>query len=186
VLISQREACEVLTGAEVSRRHAQRALACGLAGNPIRTRSALLYDEAAVWALASRTILLRAHMWRRSPAGFFVARRDVAAHAPREAQLHELATGWEAVSPWTWVGLSLRVDRLVQERGRGLPFVCTVAGFVVLGAEIVSARGRRLELVDPGAWFDGLGDARLLLGPGQAWSIHLDRCGDDPRERIAG
>ena len=184
MLISQREACELLASARVTPRHARRVLASGLAGAPIRTRSALLYDERAVKALAARPIYETAHLWERSPVGFFVARRDVSSDHSRARLLQDLAGGWGAVSPVTWIEMVWHVRDLVETHRCGLPFVCTVAGFVVLGAEIVGSGREGLMLADPGPWFDGLAEARLLVGPGRPWSIHLGGPEDAPRERI--
>lgn len=56
-----------------------------------------------------------------------------------------------------------------------LPFLATVSGLVVLGADIVGVRGPTLELTTPGAWFDRFQESRLLIGSGRPWALHLSR-----------
>ena len=55
-----------------------------------------------------------------------------------------------------------------------LPFVATVGGLVVLGADIVDTRGLSgLVLEPPGPWF-GVVDGRWLpTGPGRPWVLSL-------------
>ena len=73
------------------------------------------------------------------------------------------------MSPWRWVALGCQIDRL----GR-IPFVATVSGFVVLGADIVGlGPGSELSLAEPGSWFDPVSDGRLPTGPGRPWFLYL-------------
>ena len=165
VLISGREACAELASAGVTERRARRALACGLAGTPIRTRGTHLYEAERVGALAERRVVGLAEMTERCSDGYFVSRRTLEVTADRADLLEELGAGYEGMSTWTrlslWSG--------AQNKG-GLPFVATVAGFVVLGAAIVDASGGRLVFAEPGDWFDGLADTQLLTGRGRTWT----------------
>ncbi|GEP34589.1 hypothetical protein NSZ01_23570 [Nocardioides szechwanensis] len=86
-----------------------------------------------------------------------------------------LEEGWD-LSVWTrlWI-------RIVCERDGWLPFVATVGGFVALGAEITavaqtSPRRCRLELRDPGAWFETLRSTRFPTGPGRDWVLRGSPC----------
>jgi hypothetical protein len=169
MLISAREACGLLTRDGVSRRAALRVLASGVAGEPVRTRSAVLYDQARVSELAARPSIQWGDAEEWSPAGLFVSRRDVPATASREEQLAALSTGWDSVSPWEWVVAHLQL----QQRGP-MAFVATVGGLVLLGADIVEMKGfSTLVLEDPGPWFDGVAGCWFPTGPGRPWVLHI-------------
>jgi hypothetical protein len=96
----------------VTRRQARELLGAGLAGPPVKTSSAVLYEEAAVDALASWPVLTDDRVEAACPWGLFVNR-------------HRLDT-W-AFSPLTsvWIRSAsngtvtcLRVDGLwLRERG---------------------------------------------------------------------
>jgi hypothetical protein len=176
MLMSGRDARAVLELAGWSSRQAREALECGLAGEPVRTRAAHLYDEERVRALASRPIIEWQVVADACPTGIFVARRRVDARLARDDQLNQVARGWQDVSIWTWlaIGLHLRIHG-------SLPFVTTVASGVLLGADIVGlSGGTDLVLGPPGGWFDRLEDARLLTGPGRPWVLHLSVGGSRP------
>ena len=134
--MSAREAAERLG---TDRESARRALAAGLAGPGVRTRSAVLYD------------------------------------ADRIEQL-EAASRWFRRSPWTRM--------LIRHRARSrrfVPFVATLGGFVVLGADIVDVEvddrlGAALTLTGPGAWFADRRGGRFDRGRGSRWQWW------DPRE----
>jgi hypothetical protein len=176
MLISGRESCALLAEAGVTRRQAQRVLAAGLAGDPVRTRSACLYDEADVRALVDTRVVSWREMSERCPYGFFIARRHVSAVADRAEQLAVVSTGWGAISPYRLLDLRMQLDAV-----GAIPFVATVAGFVVLGADIRGVWRGALELGEPGGWFDDdLATARLPSGPGRPWVLQI---GD--RVRIA-
>ena len=89
-LLSGRQAAQVLAGVGLNRSRARQVLAAGLAGEPIRTSSALLYDAAKVQALTERAIVT----WREVAAmdlhTLFVARGDV------DPQSRPSAASW----PW--------------------------------------------------------------------------------------
>ncbi|MDP2773444.1 MAG: hypothetical protein Q8O61_07780 [Nocardioides sp.] len=109
------------------------------------------------------------------PSGVFVARRDLDLRSPRAQQLADLRDGWD-LSPWTRVWI-----RVVCGRDGWLPFVATVGGFVALGAEVTgvmptSERQCRLELRDPGTWFETLRGARFPTGPGRDWVLRGSPC----------
>jgi len=169
MFISGRDARAILEAAGFSSRHARTALACGLAGNPIRAGSAHLYDEARVRDLAARPTMGWRQVHEACPDGIFVARRDLDVSRPLPELVELAARDWGGLNPWVWLALSFQIKAL-----GGLPFVLTVAGSVVLGAEIVGRRaGSELRLADPGPWFDQFRGRRLSTGPGRPWVLHL-------------
>lgn len=167
MLISGREATALLVAtAGVTARQARQALAAGLAGEPERTRAALLYDEPRVTALAGRTPVDQPTMDRACPHGCFVARRAEQLEGP-----------WD-FSPWSAALVAARVD----QHG-GFPFLATVAGFVVAGAEITGLAGagerQYLFTLGPaGGWFGDFAGRRCPTGPGRPWALY---CGQGRR-----
>ncbi len=132
-------------------------LASGLAGIPVWTTTALLYERSAVEALAARREidLVDAEEW--APHGLVVGRLD-----PR----HGVAAGpWQAS-----VVTEAMVAILTREHGP-LPMVTSVGGFVVEGCDVVAIRGTTLRrvlftLTPPGPWWDAVRDRRLATPPG--------------------
>jgi len=168
-MISAREACRSLGAAGVSKRRALQVLHAGLAGEVIDGRTVTLYDEDRVQALARRDVLTWPEVEDRCPAGFFVSRREFPALAPRDEQLAALAGGWGEVSPWTWLVAHFQI-----ERHGSLPFIATIGGLVVVGAEITGKRGAsEFVLQEPGPWFDGMAGCWFATGPGRPWVLHL-------------
>ncbi|NYD40334.1 hypothetical protein [Nocardioides panaciterrulae] len=168
MLISGRQAVEVLAGAGVTRRQARAALAARLAGEPVVTRGARLYREEAVIELASRPPLSESDVDHACPGPLFVARRLLDAGAGREEQLAALAPGWDLGVR----GTNNLLQAFLYVQG-SIPLVATVCGFVVLGAQIQRLRGEvggrtyRMELGDAGEWFAAFRGRRLLCGPGR-------------------
>jgi hypothetical protein len=159
--VSGRQAAGILAPAGLSRRGAERVLRAGLAGEPVRTSSSLLYDEDRVRALASRprfnlTDLGEICSWR----GAFLARREVSVDAPWDEQVSAASGGWRL---GMWTGALLGAQFAVN---RPLPFLAMVRGFVVFGAEVVGLAQHgdcvRLELVRPGPWYPELQGLRFI------------------------
>jgi hypothetical protein len=74
--ISQREASFVVQcGARVTERVARRVLAAGLAGEPRRVTTALLYERRRVVELAARPVVPDAELDSACSQGLFVSRR---------------------------------------------------------------------------------------------------------------
>ena len=180
MLVSARGAARILGTVGVHREAARRLLALGFAGEPIRTSSALLYDEARVEALARWPLVTAEEARRHCSSGVFVARRDVDVREPLVDQLAGLRRDWP-LAFWKPVGLTM-----YAERDGYYPFVATVGGFVALGANIVAADldpsrpGHRptrvaeptvLTFEEAGAWFDNFRGHRFPTGPGRAWRI---------------
>ena len=183
--VSEREAIGMLRTAGLTKRGAGRLLALGLAGDPVRigTRrggcAVTLFDVNRVRSLLARPTITDDEVAAWCPGGLFVSRRELPAALPWPEQMEALADGW-ALSIWTGVRLGHRV------REQPLPFVATVAGFVVAGADLVDVRWHdaspddrrsghgirhRLVLADPGPWFERFRDRRLLTGPGRPWHL---------------
>jgi hypothetical protein len=169
-LMTGREACAELERAGISAWRGRSALECGLAGTPTRTRAAHLYDSRRVESLARRPVIDPWEMRSRAPGGFLLSRRTVKVDVPDDQLVAELSAMPQGMSPYT--ALSLRfADRCTARRAEGLPFIATVAGFVVLGAEVNGLEGGRMVLRPPGAWFDGLAEAQFPTGPGRPWTL---------------
>jgi len=167
--IGARTARELLTRPGVSAWSADRVLASGLAGEPIRTGHAVLYEEGRVIELAERPSVGWTDVHQCCPAGIFVSRRDFAATGSRTEQLAGLTEGWSDVCPWTWIRMAIRI----HDHGP-LAFVATIGGLVVLGADIVEARGlSELVLAPPGPWFDALDRCWFPTGRGRPWVLRL-------------
>jgi hypothetical protein len=169
MLIGARRARELLVRDGVSTWSAARVLESGLAGEPIRTGSAVLYDEARVVELAGRPSVGWPDIDDLCPAGLFVSRRDFPATAPRADQLSALCMGWSAVNMFAWVGMTLRIPHLGP-----VGFVATIGGLVVLGADIVETRSfSELVLAPPGPWFESAAGHWMPSGPGRPWLLTL-------------
>jgi len=174
MMISARRATRVLELAGLGGRQARRVLACGLAGPPVATRAALLYDADRVAELAGRPEISDATADAATPGGLFVARRDVDVLAPEDQQRGSLQGGW-GFSPVAAVLVRIRVE----QHGH-VPLVATVGGFVAAGAEIlevlVSPEGYHLVLQEAGPWFATFRGRRFATGPGRPWVLR-DRLG---------
>jgi len=170
MLISQREAARILSEVGPSRRLAEKVLASGLAGTPVRTSSALLFDRSRVEALAAWPTIHPEEQQLVCPHGLFVARRLVDVTQPFEVQYDTATTNWD-LSPYTRVYLRARV----AEHGP-MPFVAATCGWVTTAAEIttvlVAPNGRARFVVDPpGPWFDAFREHRVPTVPGRSWQI---------------
>ena len=169
MLISSRQAAVRLSDVGLSRRRANLALEAGLAGDPIRTSAAVFYDSARVDELVSRPPVERGAVTRECPFGLFLDRRVVDVRG-----FQVLGTGAvDELRLGSWGGAILGIS--IRQHGP-LPYVATVCGFVVLGADIVDvlpgADGRcRLDLTDAGPWFESWRGRRWPTGPGREWTL---------------
>ena len=147
MLVTAREAARILAPLGLARETLRRVLACGLAGEGIRTTGALLYDDAAVRALRQRPVLgewppTKEEAERPIPPpacdGVFVARVGPRKPDPgtrrewkgvdRSAPWQEQADGvrmWFTISPWVRARLCLRA----QDEGP-IPFIATWSTYV--------------------------------------------------------
>ncbi len=168
-LISGREAARELAEIGLTRRQSCRVLAAGLAGAPIRTSSAVLYERHRVRELADRPVAGSTQVAEACPSGVFIARRDVDASRSEAERRAALQPAW-AFSPLTAVLIRAKV-----EQDGSLPLVATVSGFVTTGADLMGAtrgpEGYVLDLRPPGPWFDPLRQCRVPSGPGREWLV---------------
>ena len=165
-LLTQRAATERLRSLGIGPRQARQVLDAGLAGEPLRTSTALLFDSERVEDLMRRPVLSWAEVDEVCPSGLLVARRSA----------DQLQDAWTLP-----LYARLEISRVAQADGQ-LPMVATTGGFVTDGAGIVdthgegTARGRRdtcrLDLVEPTSWFRSFHERRLPTGPGRPWRFH--------------
>lgn len=173
--VSGREAAAILAEAGLTRERSRRLLHAGFAGEGLRTRGALLYDEALVYALLERPVVDMGRFSASCPDGAFVLRawRGIRVGAPLEAQVAELRMRWW-LSPWARLHM-----RIAMELRGHFPFLVTVSGFVAVGADLVGLRlergperiETRLVVKGPGGWYDDLRGCRLDTGAGGPWVL---------------
>jgi hypothetical protein len=142
------------------------------------TAVASLYDAERVHQLLEWPEVMAKEGHEACPDGLFVARRFVHVEAPREEQLAAAAAEWD-IAP----GSRIWFYRWFEDFGP-MPTVVTVAGFVVLGAELtgfrrIAGRERRWvslvlqepRLQKPDAWFNAFEGHRLSSWSGNAWKV---------------
>lgn len=204
-LWTERQATEYLRLRWTGRDATRAALKAGVAGAPIRVRNALLYRADEVRAALDRT----AHpceIAARVDRPVFVARM-----APREADPESSWRTWrgadvlaprneqvDAARAWWHLGDRLYALVRALASAKGMPFVVTCGGIVVLGAEIVGmdreleaegmaiSRARRDQassrqpytrlasafvLREPGPWFEGQYGRRWKTGAGGPFRV---------------
>lgn len=168
-----REAAALLSAVLPVREHARLVLGAGLAGEPVRTSAALLYDAAAVHALAERPPVTARELARVCPRGLLVARlsrqTSVEVRAPW-AETAAVVAVQPCMPPMT---AALAGARLRARDGH--PWIATLCGYVVLCAEargLVAERDRiRFDLSEPGEWADALAGRPLPTRRGRPWTF---------------
>ena len=159
-------------GAGGHRRCAREGLAPVGAGGPCdRHAPRTVYDADGVHALTDWPTVDRSRLTDICPHGLYVARLSRAIEV-------DLTQGWHAVAAQvdampampglTAATLGVRVNVWLQ-----VPWVATVSGFVVFGAELVGFREQTepiprtfFVLRPPGAWFGAIEGRRLPTRPG--------------------
>jgi hypothetical protein len=174
VLISSREAAQILAATGLTRERARRVLLAGFAGDGLRTRGSLLYEEKRVRSLVDWPLVDSGVLRETCAQGLFVARVT----GLERTQGPDLVAGL-ALRPWQlspWASLEMR--RVIEAQGV-LPLVATVCGFVATGADITAVwpgrEGSTLALDEPGAWFEQFTNRRLVTGPGSSWLLWRPR-----------
>ncbi|WP_210650076.1 hypothetical protein [Nocardioides sp. SYSU D00065] len=211
-LWTERQATRHLMVPGIGRDAARSALKAGVAGRPVEVSTGLLYDAREV-----RDVLDRmdppCEIRQRTSRPVFVAR--VAPREPDERTPWRSWRGADVLAPRAeqldaaraWWHLGARMDALIGGVGsaKGVPFVVTCGGIIVLGAEIrgvdhaVAAAGlemssarrsasplgesysrnaRAFVLGDPGPWFDGQDGRRFGTGPGGPFRVVQGRSRD--------
>jgi len=172
MLITTNEAAEVLAAGGVRRESARRLLNAGFAGHGVRTRSAVLYDDAAVRALLDWPWLHPDELGSPCELGVLVVRAGEGVHLI-EQHADPLVT---ASRPWRMSGLTRVLIRAGIDRNGFYPLAVTLSGFVARVGEVVSLGvGRRgcteLSVRGAGVWSDRLRGARLDVGTGGPWTL---------------
>jgi hypothetical protein len=162
MLVTGRKAARML---DLGRETASRVLAAGLAGEPVETPAAHLYDADRVAALRARPVVDDTTPLPAACAnGVLVARID-----PRVPPgPPELARGPWRLSFGRWAALTVLINQHAM-----MPLVMTVGGFVLGGADVVGSAGapedRRLTLLrtrPAGDWFAAFDQHVLRTPPG--------------------
>lgn len=162
--VSARGAAEILAGDGFSRAMSRRLLATGLAGDPVRTSSATLYDAARVRDLLDRPSVDVDRL--PSPCDRVMLESRVAADST--------ADDWARIGN---AGAVVRVHlQLLVERHGLVPAVHTCCGFVLGGSDVVGALGlpdnhAYLQVRPPGAWFESFAGRRLHSTAGNPWRL---------------
>ncbi|HEU4811196.1 MAG TPA: hypothetical protein VFT00_03550 [Nocardioides sp.] len=165
--VSGRGAAEILGAAGISRTMSCRILAAGLAGEPLRTSSATLYDASRVRGLLERRSVDVDHL-----------------PPPSDRALLEIRVPPGSTSEsWTRIGNAgaiVRVQlRVLAQRHGFLPTVVTCCGFVLGGLEVTGAlplnqaSTSKLETQPPGEWFTAFTGRRLHSTAGNPWRLWL-------------
>jgi hypothetical protein len=179
MLLSAREATRVLAEVGVARTQAQVLLAAGLAGTGVRSAGAVLYDEAAVRALAARPEVDPDELAAACPHGLFIARID-------RSRPVDVTTGWADLARQLSLqppmpGMTRALLGVRMTAYPNLPWVATLCGHVVLGADAahadLAAGGRiAFTLAPPSSWFAVLVDRVLPTSRGgRPWVVWTPR-----------
>jgi hypothetical protein len=182
VLVSGREAVRILLGrgGMTGEAQARQLLRAGAAGPGTITGTGVFLHEEPVRELADRP-------WLDEPA------QDEA--CPRGVYLARLARGTQLDLTRPWPEITAQVVRMppmpamttallgvsVHAAGGRLPWVATLHGFVVHGADLTGfdtedADDRRFLLEPPGAWFDTWRHRRVAARRGgRPWVIRRPR-----------
>lgn len=167
-MVTGRQAATILRDVLSSDDQARILLRTGIAGAPVETAGAYVFDDAAVEALRLRPPVDERALARMCPQGVYVAR------LPRTLAL-DLSGPWSDIArqvtralaqqrPLTPLSGAL-IGVRIQAWGF-LPFVATLLGYVVLAADLtqLGADGPRLEA--PGSWATAVVDRRFHTRPG--------------------
>ncbi len=171
MLLSVRDSADVLAAAGLTVEQTRLLLRTGVAGPGTRIGGAVAYDEDAVVGLATWPEIDASEVIRSSPGGVYVARLS------RDATV-------DAGASWATAAESLRDQPSMTEMSRALlaariaghgrlPWLATMFGFVLLGADAVGVwsdleRGRTLfGLEPPGPWFGAVDGRRLRTRRGR-------------------
>jgi hypothetical protein len=173
--ITGRAAARELWGLVGSDEQARVLLRSGVCGPGLRTGGVVLYEKDRVLEVADRPFVDLGRLAATCPHGLYVGRL---------ARSLEVDTGlpWEQLSaqvrefpaiPWLTHGL-LMVRASVTGR---LPWVATLSGFVVHGADLIGVTDRddgipEFVLEPPGPWFEHLERRWFPTSPGgRSWRV---------------
>jgi hypothetical protein len=179
MVLSSRESARILAEAGIARTQAQVLLAAGLAGCGVRTAGAVLYDERAVRALAMRPLVDSEVLHAACPHGLYLTRLE-------RARRLDTTTGWASLADQLSVQppmpsltrALLSAQITVYET---LPWVATLCGYVVLGADATRVDAAPdgstvFELMPPSAWFDPVAERVFASSRGgRPWVVWRPR-----------
>jgi hypothetical protein len=172
VLVSSRRALHLLATRVASFEQARRLLQSGAAGPPASVGGVVAYDQDMVLDLATRPWVDENALAEACPWGVHIARlgrdRSLDVTLPWE-ELADRVAHQRALPPMTATLLGVRMK--ISE---GLPWVATVSGYVVFGAETTGWQplgdgAVRFALRPPGAWFRIVERRWFAFGPGRHW-----------------
>lgn len=175
MLVAGREASRILKPVVSGDAQARRVLRSGLAGAPIATSSGPMYDDQLVRALVDRPFVDVSRLVTLCPHGLYISR------IARTTEVDVSATWPDLVDALALVPaiptLTTALLEVQMTAWDGLPWVATLCGRVVLGAEAhgfkehglqeQGASGRRsFDLRIPGDWFRAFEGRRLPTSRG--------------------
>ena len=168
MLISARQAAVILGWGGFNVDRSRLLLRTGVAGG-VPTSGGTMYDEDRVRELAVRKVLGPGEIATACPDGILVGRlartRSVDVTTDAATQLAAVNGPWRVPLLWR-----ILLDHRA-ESGTPMPFVATICGYVLVGAEVIGfdrAPGdlATLRLREPGPWFESLRERRWLPGRG--------------------
>jgi|GEM_PF-3523302 len=168
MLISARQAADILRWGGFNVDRSRLLLRSGVAGG-VPTSSGTMYDEDRVRELAVRRFVRPAEIATACPGGILVGRlartKSLDLTADAATQLAAVHGPWRV--PLLW---GILLDHCAKS-GTPMPFVATVCGYVLVGAEVTGferGTGDRatLHLREAGPWFASLRERRWLAGRG--------------------
>ncbi|HEX3932550.1 MAG TPA: hypothetical protein VHW64_17780 [Nocardioides sp.] len=181
MLVSGREAVRILRrrGGITGEAQARSLLRSGLAGSGVITDTGLYFDRDAVRALADRPWLDESAQQAACPAGAYIARLPRADPPDLTRPWADVVDRLDRVPRMPAMTVAL-LDVSVSAGGR-LPWVATLDGFVVVGADLLGLTvgddgSNRFRLERPGEWFEVWRGARLRGSRGgRPWIVRRPR-----------
>jgi hypothetical protein len=182
VLVSGRQAVRILLtrGSMTGEAQARGLLRAGAAGPGTITAAGVLFDAEHVGALADRPWLEDHAQEEACPLGVYIGR------LARTVEI-DLTRPWPEVTaridrrPTMPTMTAALLEASVTAAGGRLPWVATLHGFVVHGADLtgfdVAEDARtRFRLEQPGPWFDAWRQHRITVRPGdRPWRVRRPR-----------
>ena len=155
----------------------------GVCGTPavcgVRAAGAVLYDQRAVRALAARPEVEPDELAAACPHGLFIARLDRTRGVDVTTGWAELATQVSIQPPMPAMARALLAARMTAYPH--LPWVATLCGHVVLGADavradLVAGGSIAFTLAPPSSWFEVLVDRVMPTSRGgRPWVVWTPR-----------
>jgi hypothetical protein len=184
MLLSVRAAADVLGAVGLTFEQTRLLLRSGIAGPGTHVGSARAYDAESVVSLVARPCLSASDLSCLAPRGLFVARLSRSTRLDLTRPWREVADALSEQPAMPAMTRSLLAARITgYER---MPWVATLFGFVVLGADAVAISaetetGRtRFALEPPEEWWNTLAGSRLPTGRGRPGLLLLPQAQPEP------